>query len=224
MALLFLASALLWQCQSAPPDTDITPVYTLLDSTADTTEPFVVLNPHQYTTGEDTHAEKPDSFSADLPAHLFVALSYAGTTETAHNDSPEIRRFLKAVNLGPGYNYCAAFVRYCLDEAGAVYPGVRSGVAIHYKTPRSIEAREVARTNQELPPGMVAIWQRGNTWQGHTGFITEWAGVTGTTIEANTTPGASANERTGNGVYERSRSIDALAYFRITHFTPVGYE
>lgn len=160
--------------------------------------------------------------ATEQPPHLLEAMEYVGVTETSPNSSPEIDRFLASVNLDPGHNYCAAFVSYILDETEATHPLTRSGVALHFKSDRSIEAREVIRTTHELPPGMIAIWQRGDTWQGHIGFTSEWAGTCGQTIEANTSP-PGGNQRNGDGVYKKSRCIDALAYFRITHFTPVSY-
>lgn len=167
-----------------------------------------------------THAAADTA--AELPPQLLEAYQYINVKETSPNSSPVIDRFLASVDLDPGLNYCAAFVSYILDKTDATHPLIRSGVALHFKTNRSIEAREVVRTEQELPPGMIAIWQRGDTWQGHTGFTSEWAGTCGTTIEANTSP-PGGNQRNGNGVYEKERCIDALAYFRITHFTPVSY-
>ncbi len=157
------------------------------------------------------------------PAHLDTALSYVGTRELGTNRGPAVERFLRGVGLRPGNPYCAAFVSYCLEAAGAVEPVVRSGLAYRFiSRQRSIEARLVVRGVVEVVPGTVVVWRKGNTTQGHTGFVVAWSGASGETVEANTGPGPYGNQRDGEGVWRR-RMIQPGSYFRITHFTLVGY-
>lgn len=165
-----------------------------------------------------------DPVVEDLPVHLSYAMQYEGVSEIGPNTGPQIDRFLASVGLDSGLNYCAAFVSYVLDQHDIHYPDVRSGVAQHFITDQSIDAKQVLRGSVTIPPGDILVWKRGNTWQGHTGFVTDdWQGSSGYTIEANTTPGPLGNQANGQGVYTRQRTIEPGNYFRITHFTPVRY-
>lgn len=165
-----------------------------------------------------------DQEADQSPVHLSIALTYKGITEVEKNTGPEIDRFLENLGLDSGLNYCAAFVSYVLDQADIESPPVRSGVAQHFITDRSIESKQVLRGAVTIPEGDIIVWKRGNSWQGHTGFVVgEWAGASGLTIEANTTPGPLGDQRRGQGIYKRERTIEPANYFRITHFTPVKY-
>lgn len=163
------------------------------------------------------------------PVHLAIALGYEGTTElTGNNDGPEVEQFLSAVRLKAGNPYCAAFVSFVLDSAGRIRPvdrpQIRSALASDFITDLSIETRRVLRGTEQIPPGTILIWRKGNTIYGHTGFVVEWDQAKGTTIEANTSSGTYGSQRDGEGVFRRRRSLQPGNYFRITHFTPVIYE
>ena len=150
-----------------------------------------------------------------------IASCYVGHQEVESNRSSLIDYWNQRMNVPPGSNYCASFVAFVLDSARADYPGVRSAVAQHYITRSSIRSQSVL-SGREIPRGYIVIWKRGNSWQGHTEIVREkWSGAKGKTIGANTTaPNKSGDQRQGNGVWERDRTIDITAFFRITHFTP----
>lgn len=200
-------------CASALPDETVSTEINLVDTT--NFPAFIKVQHEDEAAGE---------MAVSIPLHLEIALSYEGVTEVERNTGPEIDRFLSAVGLKPGLNYCAAFVSYVLDQADVAYPTVRSGIARHFITNQSIDARDVLRGTHTIPPGYIAVWGNGDTWRGHTGFNTcKWKGPVGCTIEANTSPGTLGNQRSGNGVYQRERSIQPGSYFRIVAFTPVRY-
>ncbi|MDZ7802362.1 CHAP domain-containing protein [Thiohalophilus sp.] len=159
--------------------------------------------------------------------HLELAETYVGTTElSGENDGPEVERFLASVGLQAGNPYCAAFISFTLDETeGIKYPTeVRSGLASHFITDQSISAKQVLRGTVDIEPGTVLIWRKGNTIYGHAGFVTTQTAINEfETIEANTSGGVYGNQADGDGVWRRSRSIQAGNYFRITDFTPVVY-
>jgi hypothetical protein len=179
--------------------------------------------------------ENSDSLDTDLdstllleesPPHLTLADSFIGTTElTGNNDGLEVEQFLESVGLAKGNPYCAAFVSYILDETpGVEQPTTRSGLASHFIMANSIEAREVLRGTTSVPDGTLVIWQKGNTIFGHVGFVAEQSEQNlFTTIEANTRSGVYGNQRDGDGVWQRTRSIQPANYFRITNFTKVMY-
>jgi len=156
------------------------------------------------------------------PKHLAIALAFEGEEEVSYNSSPFIDHVLQKMKVPPKSSYCAAFVAYCLDSAQVKQPSIRSGMAQAYITKKSISASKVLRGEVTIPAGSIVIWKRGTTPSGHTGFTTlSWKGVEGYTIEANTSSGLRGSQYNGDGIYQRRRSIQPGAAFRITHFTLV---
>ncbi len=147
---------------------------------------------------------------------------------------------------GTGAPYCAAFASFCLSEAGNVTsPRTRSAAARHFVDDKQefradmcaaslslghddcteeVPARVVIRGVAPVLPGTMVIWKRkrnpDNTL-GHIGFVREWEGVKGKTVEGNTSSGVAGNQADGGGVYLRERMLSAGSWFRITHFRPV---
>ena len=163
------------------------------------------------------------SMQSIFPAHLDTAFTYITTQDDGHNRGETVELFLASVGLPPGNPWCAAFVGYCLEQANATYPAVRSGLARHYLTSSSVSYQRVTRENMRLDHGAIVGWKRGNTIFGHVGFVIEWQGRCGTTIEGNTTMGAGGNQFNGGGVWIRERCIEPMNHFRITWFTNVTY-
>jgi len=149
-----------------------------------------------------------------------AADSHVGTVESGRNRGAMVESYLASVGLGPGYSWCAAFVRYVLDESGATYPTVRSAVATRYITRRSISAKHVAKGYEQPATGWLAIWRRYDTWRGHIGIVVSWDGRSGTTIEGNTSNSDHGSQRDGDGVWRRERSLTNYRAFRIVAFTP----
>jgi hypothetical protein len=167
------------------------------------------------------------SAKAQFPAHIDTAVSYFGPKELEkENHGPDIKKFLAAVGLDEGYPYCAAFVSYDLEAAGADYPEIRSALAQDFITDESIDAKKVMRGQITIPSGYIHVMPKGETRYGHNGFVLlDWSGSTGITIDANTglgLPGQS--ERDGQGIWIRERTIYTTCYFCVKHFTPVRYE
>ncbi len=149
-----------------------------------------------------------------------IASLYVGHQEEGKNRSELIDYWNSRLNVPPGSNYCATFVAFVLDSAGVKTPKVRSAIAQHYITRRSVRAEKVL-SGREIPPGAIVIWKRGESPRGHVEFVREkWVGASGKTIGANTTPpNIYGDQHQGNGVWEKERRIDITAFFRITHFT-----
>lgn len=159
------------------------------------------------------------------PRHIDTALSYVGTQEaTGHNDGPIVEKFLHSVGRHKGDSWCAAFVSYCLDAAHVQQPSIRSGLAHDFKrSPGMITSEKVLR-GATVPPGSLVGWEKGNTIFGHIGFTPAWSGISGTTIEGNTSPPGGRSESAewnGDGVYIKKRLIQPANYFRIRFFVPV---
>jgi hypothetical protein len=153
---------------------------------------------------------------------LQIAKSFVGIKEEKTNGGYWVDRFLRSVGLRTGNQWCGAFVGFCLDSAKVTSIKVRSGLARRYVTKQSIKAKEVMQKNITIPSGSILVWRRGNTLFGHVGFVKQWKGKSGTTIEGNTSSGTRGSQNDGDGVYQRNRSIYPLNYFRITDFTIYG--
>jgi len=160
-------------------------------------------------------------------AHVDTAERYVGVTERppGSNAGPAVERFLRVVDLGPGYPYCAAAASAWLKWAGVEGPEedgrpIRSALATDFLDARCvIDAGDVLHGRKEVPSGAVAVWRKGNRRFGHTGPVKRWNGRCGVTIEANTTPpDDDGNQREGQGVYERRRCLQPHSYFRIVGF------
>lgn len=151
-----------------------------------------------------------------------IAYGFVGVKEQGNNGGYWVTRFLRSVGLKPGNPWCAAFVSFCLDSAKVKTLKTRSGLARHFISKnKTIKASKVSFENMELPQGTVVIWRRGTTMFGHVGFTDNWKGVSGTTIEGNTTSGKKGSQWNGGGVWSRKRTINPYNYFRITDFAPL---
>lgn len=163
------------------------------------------------------------------PPHIEKANSFVGLTEVAPNDGPEIKKFLLSVGINHPASWCAAFVSYSIRDVGAISPAL-SPVATRFINRESVSAMAVFSKKAKVPDGAVFVMRKGNSWQGHTGFVesTEGDGPNTRlrTIEGNTSPqpGGIQAERDGDGVYKRIRKIEPWNYFRIVSFTPVRYK
>lgn len=158
------------------------------------------------------------------PSHFKIAKSYVGTIEkTGHNDGTKIEWIIKSGGGAKGSSYCAYFVTKCIDSAKVKEPKTRSGLARSFKLKSSIKANDVLLGKIKIARGTIIVWEKGETINGHTGFVDIWGTVSGTTIEGNTSPGTSGSQADGDGIWNRKRKIEPANYFRITCFTLVKY-
>lgn len=149
---------------------------------------------------------------SQVPKHIDYALDYVGLTErTGNNDGTQIEIWQRAVGVSKGANWCAVFVSAMLTKAHVKYPSIRSALAKKFITNKSINARQVYFYNKIIPMGYILIWTHGQTWKGHTGFVLNWKGKSGRTVEGNCQ----------NSVKIMYRKIEPYNYFRIIYFTPV---
>ena len=147
-----------------------------------------------------------------------------GTVEkTGHNDGAKVEYIIHRGGGAKGSPYCAYFVTLCIDSAKVKEPKVRTGLARNFKLKSSIKASDVLSGKSIVPKGTILVWEKGNTINGHTGFVLDWIKDKGFTIEANTSSGNSGSQSDGGGIYIRERKIEPMNYFRITSFTLVKY-
>ena len=162
--------------------------------------------------------------SQESPRHMQIAKGYVGTVEkTGHNDGAKIEWIIKSEGGATGSSYCSYFVSKCLDSAKVKEPTIRSGLARNFITKKSIPANDVLIGKTKIPEGTILIFQKGNTINGHIGFVKSWNKQYGNTIEGNTSSGQTGSQADGDGIWERKRKIEPTNYFRITSFTLVKY-
>ena len=140
---------------------------------------------------------------------LHVAATKVGVQESPRgsNSGPWVDKFLKSVDLGPGYPWCAAFAEWCYEEAGCPERTLPdSGLVADWK--RYGKARGWLMKSPSR--GRLFIIDNGDG-TGHIGFIT---GVlpdgSFSTIEGNTNPGGS---REGYGVFRRGREHTRKTFY-----------
>lgn len=139
------------------------------------------------------------------------AEKYLGITETNNRNFSDKSFEAKLRKLGwrEGLNWCAFFVGLILNETNNQNIIIRSGLARHYITRRSIPARRVLM-GYKIKRNSLIIWQRGSSIFGHIGFVRKQVGKNKfDTIEGNVE----------NAVRNKTRKIEIMKYFRITHFT-----
>jgi len=149
-------------------------------------------------------------------AALELARAAIGVTEKpiGSNNGPEVKKYLAAVGLPPGYAWCMAFVYYMVEAAaaGGEVPIVKTGGVLHgYNNAKGkriykLDSQKQAIEPSQLLPGDIFIMQfKGG--QGHTGFVDKVSGSSIITIEGNTDKGGG---REGIGVFSKRRKISEL--------------
>lgn len=135
-----------------------------------------------------------------------VYLSQIGVREaTGKNDGVQVEKYLKSVNLGKGYAWCAAFVKWCFDQAGikttitAWSPSAHNSKNVIYYKSKFYKEPQSGDVFTIYYPSLKRI--------GHTGFYHKKINdKIYSTVEGNTN---SAGSREGDGVYMKYRSFNA---------------
>ena len=132
---------------------------------------------------------------------------------TGKNDGKEVEMYLRSANLGKGYAWCAAFVKWCFNQCG-IFPPINA-----YSPTCHNRNNIVMMQGQFRKPGqsgdVFTIWNVRLKRIAHTGFFHRQVNATiYETVEGNTNDGGS---RDGDGVYKRRRSIHST--YSITRWT-----
>lgn len=159
--------------------------------------------------------------------HLTLARAFVGTSEQPRgcNCGQTVEMFQRPYKC-PRSPWCAAYVSYVLDKTGAIFPKYRGCLARGFITKSSIPAAKVLRGEVKIDSNYLAVWQHGNTVQGHVAFtVRQIVKNKIRTNEGNTTnpKNEGGSQREGYIVAERTRSIIPSNYFRITYFTEIVY-
>lgn len=144
---------------------------------------------------------------SDVNNLVTIAQKQVGVRETTQNRGTQVEIFLNAVGLDysggytyPGYSWCAAFVKWCMGQAGIKTPGmnamaascqnenlVYSGGVWH----KALQAGDVFTIYSTVAGRIV-----------HCGICVELQGDDLHTVEGNTNDNGSSN---GDGVYEKDK-------------------
>ena len=131
-----------------------------------------------------------------------IYTSQIGVKEVGENRGPMVNKYLKSVGLGPGYYWCAAFVRWSFDSA-------KIKTTITAWSPTAENKKHFIYKNrillEEPKPGDVVCFYYENLGRiGHTGFYDSRLNQSiYKSVEGNTSEGGSRN---GDGIYIKYRS------------------
>lgn len=167
------------------------------------TDTLVIIDTPKNSNSDIVIVEKMASPSLDQ-----VYQSYLGVREkSGRNDGPEVEKFLKNVGLGPGYPWCAAFVKTCLLEAGIKSASRINGMALSTENKSHFIYRARKHLGEPEPGDVFTIWYSSLGRIGHTGFFHKKINSSFfETVEGNTND---AGSREGDGVYRKKRSYNA---------------
>ncbi|SEN21334.1 CHAP domain-containing protein [bacterium A37T11] len=153
--------------------------------------------------------------------------------KTGKNDGPDVEKYLRFIGLSKGFSYCAAYVCWCLHEAGidnpkngwapALFPTKR--VVWERKQQKPIGAMQGLTTynlqrTTPLAGDVFGIYFSELKRMGHCGFVDSWDGTWMISVEANTNsigsvaspdePGNPIRAGPGEGVYRKKRLIKTI--------------
>lgn len=129
---------------------------------------------------------------------------------TGNNDGEDVEKYLKTVWLGPGYPWCAAFVKWCLKPFNVADYSKITGAAASLNRPDKHVYFNKKFLTEILPGDVFTLWYNSLGRIGHTGFTNGWANRAAGlayTVEGNTNGGGS---RDGDGVYLRIRAVSGM--------------
>jgi len=179
-----LASILLANCTTRVKAVTPTPVYT--------------------TSSGRTHKPKPVT---DRDVLQVVYMLEVGVREkSGRNDGREVEMYLQATGLGKGNPWCAAFVRWCFDQAG-IKTTITAWSPTAHNPKDVVYYKEWKKNAQHGDVFTLYYYKIGRI--GHTGFVNKVYNDNSMveTVEGNTNGEGS---REGDGVYIKFRPIKTI--------------
>lgn len=137
-----------------------------------------------------------------------IYTNFIGVREkTGNNDGPEVEMFLRSVGLGKGYAWCAAFVKYCMLEAGIKAAEKINGMALSCENKKNMVFQKGKHLKDAKAGDVFTLYYAKLGRIGHTGFYNKPVNSSiFETVEGNTNM---AGSREGDGVYRKKRSYNA---------------
>jgi hypothetical protein len=136
-----------------------------------------------------------------------VYKSQVGVRErTGNNDGRDVEKYLKSVGLGKGFAWCAAFVHWCLIEAGVPNTITAWSPTAHNKKNIVYFNNKFKKPAQQAD--VITLYYSSKGRIGHTGFFDHMQSENMTVnYEGNTNRG---NSNEGDGVYLTFRPLKTL--------------
>jgi hypothetical protein len=136
-----------------------------------------------------------------------VYKSQVGVRErTGNNDGKDVEKYLKSVGLGKGFAWCAAFVHWCLIEAGVKNTITAWSPTAHNKKNIVYFNNKFKKPAQQAD--VITLYYSSKGRIGHTGFFDHMQSESMTVnYEGNTNRG---NSNEGDGVYITFRPLKTL--------------
>ncbi len=126
--------------------------------------------------------------------------------KTGRNDGKDVEKYLASVNLGKGYAWCAAFVHWCLAEAGVKNSITAWAPTAHNKKNIAYFKGKFKKEPQQAD--VITLYYANKGRIGHTGFFDHMQSKNMTAnYEGNTNRG---NSNEGDGVYLTFRPVKTL--------------
>jgi len=153
-----------------------------------------------------TEVEEPSS--SDTRAEVAaIYKSQVGVRErTGNNDGKDVEKYLKSVGLGKGFAWCAAFVHWCLAEAGVKNSITAWSPTAHNKKNIVYFNNKFKKDPQQAD--VITLYYSSKGRIGHTGFFDHMQSENMTAnYEGNTNRG---NSNEGDGVYLTFRPVKTL--------------
>lgn len=137
-----------------------------------------------------------------------VYTKFIGVREkTGNNDGKEVEMFLQSVGLGKGYAWCAAFVKYCMLEAGIKSAEKINGMALSCENKKNMVFQKGKHLKDAKAGDVFTLYYAKLGRIGHTGFFDKPVNSSlFETVEGNTN---NQSSREGDGVYRRKRSYNS---------------
>ncbi|WP_245800899.1 C40 family peptidase [Sphingobacterium nematocida] len=134
---------------------------------------------------------------------IAIASNELGVKEaTGHNDGARVEQYLRYTNLGPGYEWCAAFLSWCYGQAGLLQPRNPWSPALFPK------ARSYNDTDKIKPADLFGIYSAKLKRIHHVGLIKEKQGSYIRTIEGNSNDRVESRRRHQRTVYSYAEWVD----------------
>jgi len=191
--------------------TAVDSIKTVIDSTRGEKEIVQVIDTvHGY---KEVKQPKPSTGTATVttPSITEVYMSQVGIGEaTGHNDGKDVEKYLKSVGLGKGYAWCAAFERWCFDQAKI--KTTINGAAASAHNRNNLVLFEHKFIKDPEPGDVFTLWYSQLNRIGHTGFFHKKVNSSVyESYEGNTGAGSTIDvgTREGDGVYHKYRSFNA---------------
>lgn len=195
-----------------PQTTDRDSTKLVIDTVRGTPEIVVVLDSVS-SMGKEQKQPKPmtGSATASTPSITEVYTSQLGVNElTGKNDGKDVEKYLKSVGLGKGYAWCAAYVKWCYDQAKIKTTMNGAAASAHNRDNLVLYQRKFLKEPE--PGDAFTLWYSNLNRIGHTGFFHRKVNSSVyESYEGNTGEGSAIDvgTREGDGVYHKYRSFNA---------------